>query len=222
MKKSLFCIIDLIAAVIISILVFAFCDMHTSSFAVSYIFLLISVFLQLLPIFAVNQKSNIVGNISGHTLSLIYLFCQICVSILGFTALSDSNIAILAMSAVLLLIYIALLLSINAAFAKEGQVRQKEKSKILFCNQVLNRLQRCKEDANNEEIASCLDKSIDYIKYGSITTPDEAKEVEEKILVTIGEIEDMIANGKRMECKNKCKELNHLLEERKNISYIYK
>lgn len=219
MKKSIYIVADIAVAAIISVLNFVYADM--TGFCVwAYIFLMISVFAQMLPIFISDKMRDIANKAVLYTVSVIYLIIQLVISFMGYAGLIENGVIV---SGVILLLIYAVAMGTIAGISKSGEKRKsKERSDTMFMDKLMLELNVLKQNTKDYKIMSYIDEVIEAVRYGILSSCPEAKTTEIEILDATANLKKLLSTGRTNETKNECDNLKSLLEKRNMICKLYK
>ena len=219
MNKLVYIGADIVAAIIISVLTFAYADM-TMLCVWAYIFLLISVFAQILPVFISDKMRDVANKSVLYTISAIYLIIQLALSLMGYAKLIENGVII--SSVILLLIYVVIIGTI-AVISKNGEVRkEKERFDVIFMDKLILELNILKQNVKDYKMAAYIDEIIETGRYSILSSCTEAKTTEIEILDAIANLKKLLPTGRTNEIKNECDNLKSLLEKRNMLCKLYK
>lgn len=219
MNKAVYIGADIAAAAIISVLTFAYADM--TEFCVwAYIFLMISVFAQILPIVISDKMRDVANKAVLYTVSAIYLIIQLAVSLMGYVKLIEKGVIV---SSVILLLIYAVIIGTTAVISKNGESRiEKERSDIIFMDKLMLELNILKQNTKDYKIAAYIDEIIETGRHSILSSCPEAKTTEIEILDAIANLKKLLPTSRTNEIKNECDNLKSLLEKRNMLCKLYK
>lgn len=219
MKKSIYICVDIAVAAIISVLNFVYADM--TGFCVwAYIFLMISVFAQILPVFISDKMRDIANKAVLYTASAIYLVVQLALSLMGYAGMIENGVIV---SGVILLLIYAVAVSSIAVMLKSGEKRKsKERSDTMFMDKLILELNVLKQNTKDYKTVAYIDEVIEAVRYGILSSCPEAKTTEIEILDATANLKKLLSTGRIIEIKNECDNLKSLLEKRNMICKLYK
>ena len=219
MNKSIYICADIAATAIVSVLSFVYADM-TGACVWAYIFLLISVFAQMLPIFISDKMRDVANKAVLYTVSAIYLIIQLVLSLMGYARLIKNGVIV---SSVILLIVYAVIISAVAVTSKNGEERKaKERSNVLFMDKLMLELNILKQNVKDDKIAAYIDEIVEIGRYSILSSCTEAKTTEIEILDAMANLKKLLPTSRMNEIKNECDNLKSLLEKRNMLCKLYK
>lgn len=219
MKKLVYIGADIAIAVIISILTFAYADM--TAFCVwAYIFLLISVLAQIIPVLISDKMRDIANKAVLYTVSAIYFITQLILSFMGYAGLIEKGVIV--SSAIFLLIY-AVIIGVVAFASKNGEKRkEKERSDIIFMDKLILELNVLKQNGKDNTITAYIGDVAETVRNGTLSSCREAKTTEIEILDAVANLKKLVSTCRTNEIKNECDNLKSLLEKRNMICKLYR
>lgn len=221
-NKIVSIIIDGIVILIFSLLSFTYVNTEMPAFTVSYIFVTLAIIAQLIPVFLSDSKKDTAYKALPFTVSFMYLAMQAVLSILGYTLLRKSRTTIIIFSIILLCVYVAVMLSVNAITDNGEHRRKAEKEKAVFIDKTVCKLEICKTSVVDNELSNLLNENIDGLKFSDIVSPENAVNVEVEIMESAEQLENLIKSNRVNDAKIECQKLGRLIQERKNICKLYK
>lgn len=219
MNKLIYIVADIAIAAIVSILTFVYADM--TMFCVwAYIFLVISIFAQILPVFISDKMRDVANKAVLYTVSAIYLVIQLALSLMGYAGMIENGVIV---SGVILLLLYAVAIGSIAVMLNNGEARKKkERSDIIFMDKLILELNILKQNIKDDKIAAYVDEVIETGRYGILSSCSEAKTTEIEILDATANLKKLLSTGRTIEIKNECDNLKSLLEKRNMICKLYK
>lgn len=212
-EETIGILVDIAFAVIISLLLFIFAPIITKNFIFSYIFLLIAVFMQIIPLFLCRNAQNVIYKITWFIISIIYLMFQIIISFGAIILFSNMTGKVGLISIILLFSY-GIVMTVFYNISKYGQhneMLQKEKRQLVEL--VIKGIRVCKNNTTDIELKEMCDEAIDRISYGNIMSIQELVNVKNQILSSVNLLEQLSAENKNNDCKEECHRLLALIQE---------
>ncbi len=187
----------------------------------SYIFLIISVLAQLLPMIASKTK-DAAYNSALYSISIVYFVVQLIISFLGYTILVNALKFITVTSVILLLIYAGAFVVIMQIAFSGTAAKKYENRKAFLIDKIQADAERMKSQTSDNDLTALLNKLSDAIRFGNLYSPKEANDVENHILDEMSNLEKNIASDRTRDAKKNCENILALLSERNMICKLYK
>ena len=220
LKKFTIIALDVILICIASLLLFAYA-LPSPTFGFAYTFLIISILLQIAPMILSDKVKELSNRIALYSISLFYLAVQVIISFLGFF-ITINKITVIIASTILFLLYTASMIILYAALKNEENVKDREKTKAFFIDKVIYKLEICRQRAKDDEILSLLENLIEAARYSNLQSCSQAMEAETGILSALDNLEKAFNEDNAKECKNECKKIASMLQERNMLCKLYK
>lgn len=206
--------VDITCAFILSAVFFLFAPAVSAVFIAAYVFLMLSVFMQGIPLFLSMGKQNVVYRCAYFVISIMYLLFQAALSFWGVFSLSDAAGRIVLISIVLFFSY-GIAMAVSSCIFRQGHRDEMfRKEKRYFVEQAVSGIRLCKSRTTDMELIGLCDAAIDGINYSNVMSTQELKEVENQILMSACALEQLSAEHKNNDCKEECHKLLELVQER--------
>ncbi len=210
-------LIYVILFAVFNLLVFTIFKTRTNVFWLSYVFMTLAFAVQILSMFLSFKTADVETAFFGIPLAAfsVYYLCAALVIGALFMIFQQAGLTLAFVIQVLVLAAF-LIIAIISLMARDTvqQIDQDIKEKVTGLKTVLVDIQLMRDSCADPELKEALRKLSETVKYSDPMTNDSVASVEQRIMQKVSELRVNIDDGRIVEAKQVCGELERLYIER--------